>query len=265
MPNLFNLHGKTAIVTGGCGLLGKVFCEALAEFGANIAVVDLAQEPAQALADELLHEYGVFTHGFSCDVADSIKVHKLIPAIFKKLGPVQILLNNAATKTYSLPDFFKPFEDYTLKTWREVMSVNLDGMFLMAQAVGRQMVKQQTGGSIIQTSSIYGLMAPDFRIYQDSNLHSPAVYSASKAGVIGLTRYLAAYYAPHKIRVNTLSPGGVNDGQNEQFRKNYAYRVPLGRLAEKEELIGPLIYLASDASSYVTGQNIIVDGGLSVW
>jgi NAD(P)-dependent dehydrogenase (short-subunit alcohol dehydrogenase family) len=150
------------------------------------------------------------------------------------------------------------------------MAVNLDGMFLVAQAVGNRMIEQGTGGSIIQTSSIYGVLASDKRIYEGSlylgrQIGNPGVYSASKAAVVGLTKYLAAYWADKGIRVNTLVPGGVESGQNETFKQKYSARVPLGRMARGEEMVGALIYLASDASSYVTGQDIVVDGGLSAW
>jgi NAD(P)-dependent dehydrogenase (short-subunit alcohol dehydrogenase family) len=143
-------------------------------------------------------------------------------------------------------------------------------MFLMAQAVGKQMVIQGKGGSIIQTASIYGVMGPDHRIYEGSfylgrEINTPAVYSASKAGVIGLTRHLATYWADKGIRVNTLTPGGTESGQNDEFKKRYSARIPLGRMANAYEMVGALLYLASDASSYVTGQNIIIDGGLNAW
>jgi len=150
------------------------------------------------------------------------------------------------------------------------MSVNIDGMFLMAKEVGKQMVLQNNGGSIIQTSSIYGIMGPDNRIYEgsfylDRQINTPAVYSASKAAVVGLTKYLATYWANKGIRVNTLTPGGTESGQNETFIQKYASRIPLNRMAKAHELTGALLYLASDASSYVTGQNMIVDGGLNAW
>jgi len=148
--------------------------------------------------------------------------------------------------------------------------VNIDGMFLVAQAVGGQMVRQGKGGSIIQTASIYGVMAPDPRIYEGSfymgrQISSPAVYSASKAAVVGLTKYLATYWADKGIRVNTLTPGGNDSGQNEEFKQKYSARIPLGRMGNPPEMVGALLFLASDASSYVTGQNILVDGGLSAW
>jgi NAD(P)-dependent dehydrogenase (short-subunit alcohol dehydrogenase family) len=150
------------------------------------------------------------------------------------------------------------------------MSVNIDGMFLVAQAVGGRMAETGRGGSIIQTSSIYGIMASDKRIYEGSfylgrQISNPAVYSTSKAAVVGLTRYLAAYWADKGIRVNTLVPGGVESGQNETFKQRYAARVPMNRMAQPHEMVGAVLWLASDASSYVTGQNIVVDGGLSAW
>ncbi|MFM8852632.1 MAG: SDR family oxidoreductase, partial [Acidimicrobiaceae bacterium] len=182
---------------------------------------------------------------------------------------IDILLNNAASKGSDFDQFFAPFETYSLQTWREVMAVNIDGLFLVAQSVGNQM-KAQGGGSIVQISSIYGVVAPDQRIYEGSEyngraINTPAVYSVSKAAVLGLTSYLSTYWADSKIRVNTLTPGGIASGQNAEFNKKYSNRVPLGRMGEATELTGALIYLASDASSYVTGQNIIVDGGLSTW
>jgi NAD(P)-dependent dehydrogenase (short-subunit alcohol dehydrogenase family) len=150
------------------------------------------------------------------------------------------------------------------------MSVNIDGMFLMAKHVGAHMVKNKIRGSIIQTASIYGVVAPDQGIYEgslylDRQINTPAVYSASKAAVIGLTQHLSAYWGAKGIRVNTLTPGGMQSGQNDKFLSSYSKKVPLGRMGQASELVGALVFLASDASSYVTGQNLIVDGGLTVW
>lgn len=268
--NMFDLSGKTSIVTGGLGILGRRFCQGLAEFGANVAVVDLDLEKASDYARELEKEYAVGAVGVACDVSDQISVGTMLGKVLERFNQVHILLNNAASKATDLDAFFAPFEEYTLDEWRKIMSVNIDGMFLVAQAVGGQMIKQATGGSIIQTSSIYGILASDKRIYEGSfymgrQIGNPAVYSTSKAAVVGLTQYLAAYWADKGIRVNTLSPGGVESGQNETFKERYSARVPLGRMAQGEEMVGALIYLASDASSYVTGQNLVVDGGLTVW
>lgn len=268
--DLFDLSGKTAIVTGGLGILGRRFCRGLAEFGANVAVVDLDGDKAADYARELGGECGVGAAGFACNVSDSNSVSSMVEIVVERFGQVNILHNNAASKSENLDAFFAPFEEYSLNEWRKIMAVNIDGMFLVAQAVGRRMIEQGTGGSIIQTSSIYGILAPDKQIYKGSfymgrQIGTPAVYSASKSAVAGLTRYLAAYWADRGIRVNTLTPGGVESGQNETFKERYSARVPLGRMAHGEEMVGALIYLASDASSYVTGQNVIVDGGLSVW
>jgi NAD(P)-dependent dehydrogenase (short-subunit alcohol dehydrogenase family) len=150
------------------------------------------------------------------------------------------------------------------------MSVNVDAMFLMAKYVGKHMVSKNIKGSVIQTSSIYGVVAPDQSIYEGSHylggkINTPAVYSTSKAAVIGLTQYLSTYWGPKGIRVNTITPGGIQSGQNDVFLERYSRKVPLGRMGKAEELVGALIFLASDASSYVTGQNIIVDGGFTVW
>lgn len=271
LPDLFDLSGKTAIVTGGAGILGRGFCRVLAEHGANVAIVDVQKKAAEETAAEIAGSgSGNKLLSLACDVADPNSVVAMVKAVTDKFGAVHVLHNNAATKTDDLQAFFDPFEDYKLDTWRKVMAVNVDGMFLVAQAVGKQMIGQGKGGSIIQTSSIYGLLGPDRRIYEGSSylgreINTPAVYSVSKASVIGLARHLATTWAEHHIRVNVLTPGGIESGQNETFRKLYSARVPLGRMGKASELHGALLFLASDASSYVTGQNIVVDGGLTSW
>ena len=270
MPILDGLRKKNAIVTGGAGFLGKHFCEALARAGVNVAVVDLDAKMAQAFAKSLVVKFKVKAVGIGCDVSSQASVKKMVSEAVKALGSIDILHNNAASKSENLDAFFASFEDYSLEEWRKIMGVNVDGMFLVAQAVGRQMIKQKKGGSIIQTASIYGIMAPDHRIYEGSfylgrQISSPAVYSASKGAVVALTKYLAAYWAKHHIRVNTLTPGGVESGQNKTFKKKYSNRIPLGRMARADEMVGAVLYLASDASSYVTGHNLIVDGGLNAW
>ena len=270
IKNLFSLKGKSALVTGATGILGQSFCRALAANGANVAVVDLKLEDVSKLSKELAGEFGVSSMGLVCDVSDPKSVAEMTKKAVKDLGGIHILHNNAATKTGNLGDFFASTESYSLQTWNEIMSVNLGGMFLVAQAVGKHMVESGRGGSIIQTASIYGCVGPDQRIYEGSHymgieINTPAVYSASKAGVIGLTKYLATLWGAKGVRVNTLTPGGVQSGQNETFISKYSSRVPLGRMAEPQEMLGALVFLASDASSYVTGQNLIVDGGLSAW
>ncbi|HEY2918568.1 MAG TPA: SDR family oxidoreductase [Candidatus Binatia bacterium] len=267
---LFDLRGKVAVVTGGAGILGQHFCAGLAESGAAVVVVDLQKDKALELAQALTDRYKIEAIGIACDVSDPKSVQAMVAHVVSEYGEINVLHNNAAGKSDDLDAFFAPFEEYSLDQWRKVMAVNLDGMFLVAQAVGKQMVAQGKGGSIIQTASIYGLMAPDHRIYEGSlylgrQINTPAVYTASKAGVIGLTKHLATYWADKGIRVNTLTPGGTESGQNDEFDHRYSARIPMNRMAAAQEMVGALLYLASEASSYVTGHNIIVDGGLNAW
>jgi NAD(P)-dependent dehydrogenase (short-subunit alcohol dehydrogenase family) len=262
----FRLEGKVAVVTGGAGILGRQFCAGLVSAGAQVAVVDVDASAAAECAGSL----GGTTQGFGCDVACPQSVQACVAAILGRFGRIDVLHNNAATKTADVRAFFAPFEDYSLQTWRDVMAVNIDGMFLMAQAVGRHMVESSRGGAIVQTASIYGLVGPDNRIYEGSSylggpINTPAVYAASKAAVVGLTRWLATYWAGAGIRVNCLVPGGVSSGQNSAFSELYASRTPLNRMAEADEIVPALLYLVSDASSYVTGQVLAVDGGWTSW
>lgn len=267
---LFDLKDKVAIVTGGVGILGKHFCAGFAESGAKVAVVDVQGNEAEEYARVLNKRFNTKAIGVECDVSDEHSIERMVECVVKEFGEINILHNNAAGKSDDLDAYFAPFEDYNLTQWRKIMSVNLDGMFLVAKAVGKQMVQQGKGGSIIQTASIYGVLGPDQRIYEGSfylgrQINTPAVYAVSKAGVIGLTSYLATYWADKGIRVNTLTPGGTESGQNDEFKKRYAARIPLNRMAQAHEMVGALLYLASDASGYVTGQNIMIDGGLNAW
>ena len=266
----FRLEGKTAVVTGAVGILGKYFCRGLSSVGADVAVIDLDEDSCQNFAKELRQEYGTNAMGVACDITSPEEVGQMVEEVVGTLGKINVLHNNAAAKSNDLTEYFTSFEDYSYREWQEMMRVNVDGMFLVAQAVGKQMLSQGQGGSIIQTASVYGVVAPDQRIYEGSEymgveINTPAVYATSKAAVIGLTKYLATYWAKENIRVNAITPGGVESGQNEQFQSLYSRRVPLGRMGKASEMVGALVYLASDASSYVTGQNLIVDGGLTTW
>ena len=266
---LFDLRGRVAVVTGAAGILGRVFCQALADHGADVAVVDLDEADAEELATDLAETFGVRSCGIACDVADPASVAAMAAEVEARLGPCDVLHNNAATKTSDLAAFFAEPEDMSLETWREVMGVNLDGMFLVARELGAGMARRGRG-SIVQTASIYGMAAPDQRIYEGSRylgqrISTPVSYSTSKAGVVGLTRHLASHWAGAGVRVNALVPGGVRSGQNDTFIERYSQRIPMGRMAEASEMAGALVYLASDASSYVTGETLAVDGGLLTW
>ncbi len=268
--DIFDLTGKVAVVTGGAGIIGSRVCSGLAAHGAAVAVVDIDGDAAINLARKIMEEQGTKALGVTCDVGDPASVETMVETVTQGLGEIDILHNNAAKKCEDLKAFFAPFEDYSPAIWRDIMNVNIDGMFLVSQAVGKRMVARGQGGSIIQTSSIYGIVAPDQGIYEGSEymgvpINTPAVYAASKAAVVGLSNYLATYWGKQGIRVNTLVPGGVASGQNQTFTEKYSAKVPMGRMAEADEMIGAVIFLASDAASYVTGQTLAVDGGFSTW
>lgn len=267
---MFSLEGKNILITGGVGILGKTFVEGFLSQGANIAIVDVDQLVIDEYVTSMKGKYGTKIKGYQCDITSEKEVMALVKNVAADFGKIHVLHNNAASKGSDLDKFFAPFEEFSLNTWREIMSVNIDGMFLMAKHVGKHMVDLKIKGSIIQTASIYGVCAPDQRIYEGSfylgrQINTPAVYSASKAAVIGLTQYLSTYWGSLGIRVNTITPGGMESGQNSTFVEKYANRVPMNRMGQPNELVGALVFLASDASSYITGQNIIVDGGLSAW
>lgn len=267
---LFDLTGKVAVVTGAAGIQGTRITRGLAAFGADIVAADILGDAAVDLAREIEDEYGVRAMGVECDVSSPESVDSMTEKACRDLGGIHILHNNAAGKLDDLADFYAPVEEFKFTAWREIMAVNLDGMFLVAQAVGKRMIAQGRGGSIIQTASTYGMVGPDPRIYEGSEyqghqINTPPAYAASKAAIIGLTKYLATYWAKHKIRVNTLVPGGIESGQNETFQKNYGNRTPLGRMAHRDEMVGAVVFLASDAASYMTGQEVIVDGGWTAW
>ncbi len=268
--SLYNLEDRVGVVTGGAGILGSETSAALADHGARVAVVDIDQAGAIAHAMHLEKEYGTVAIGVACDVTDPASVAAMTQRVEEELGPIDILHNNAATKGHDMQKLFATVEDYGIETWREIMAVNLDGMFLVSQAIGTLMA-ERGAGSIVHTASIYGAtMGPDQRIYEGSKylgrpINTPPVYSASKGGVVGLTLYLATYWAGRGVRVNALTPGGIRSGQNDEFARRYSARVPLGRQARADEVAAGFLFLASDASSYVTGQNLHVDGGLSAW
>jgi NAD(P)-dependent dehydrogenase (short-subunit alcohol dehydrogenase family) len=260
----FDLTGKVVLITGGAGILGSRMTQALADHGAKVAVVDRHADKANAVAAATGADDRV--QGFGADVTDRGALDALAREVEARLGPVEVLVNNVATKS---ENFFEPFETFPLDDWNEVMNVNTTGVMLACQVFGGAMA-QRGHGSIITTLSIYGIVAPDQRIYEGSlyegrAINTPAVYSASKAALLGLTKYLASYWGHRGVRVNAITPGGVYSGQNEAFTQRYSARVPLGRMAQVDEMSGAIVYLASDASSYVSGHNLVVDGGLSAW
>jgi NAD(P)-dependent dehydrogenase (short-subunit alcohol dehydrogenase family) len=265
---LFDLENKVALITGGGGNLGPYFGLGLSQYGAKVALIDVNQQAVDEATDQI-NSAGGEALGIVCDITDPTSVSDVVGQVTGKFGRIDILHNNAASKTDDLAAYLASMEDYSLDTWKKVMDVNINAMFVVAQAVGKVMIEQGDGGSIIQTSTHYALNGPDFSIYEGSYymgmpISQPPVYATSKAAVIGLTRYLASYWGGHNIRVNTLVPGGVSTGQNNEFHDRYAKNVPLGRMARIEDMVGAVIYLASDASAYVTGQELVVDGGWTI-
>jgi NAD(P)-dependent dehydrogenase (short-subunit alcohol dehydrogenase family) len=266
MNDEFDLSAETVVLTGGAGILGSRFSDALARHGAKLAILDREPAKAERLASDLHDRYGINAIGLHVDVSERAGLAQARVQIEKALGRATVLVNAAATKSAG---FFEPFETFEAVDWEEVMRTNVTGSMFASQEFGAPMARAGAG-SIINILSIYGVVAPDQRIYDGSlyegrPINTPAVYSASKAALWGLTQYLAAYWGQRGVRVNAVSPGGVRSGQNETFQQRYGARVPLGRMAEADEISGAVLFLASRASTYVTGQNIVVDGGLSVW
>jgi 2-deoxy-D-gluconate 3-dehydrogenase len=269
----FDLTGRAAIVTGGVGLLGAEFCRTLAEAGASVAVLDLNASAVQATADLLTHD-GYNALGISADITKPGSVNAAVEKVLSAFGRLDILVNSAALDPKFDADAMKrgitpgSFEDYPLDQWSAAMNVNLTGLFLMTQACVKPMLAQAKKGSIINICSTYGLNGPDQRIYiKDGQrvAYKPVYYTVTKAGVLGFTKYLAAYYAGTEIRVNALTPGGVYNDHEAYFEKNYSAKTIMGRMAKKDEMNGALLFLASDASSYMTGNNVVVDGGWTAW
>lgn len=268
--DLFDLSGKVVLVTGAAGIQGLRVTRGLAAFGADIAAVDIDGAAIKTLCNEIAAEYRVRTTAIRCDVSDPDDVKSMVKEVISVLGSIDVLHNNAQGRPDDIGSFFAPVEEFSFDVWRSIMAVNLDGMFLVAQSVGKHLIERGEGGSIIQVASTYGIVGSDPSLYEGSHymgqrMNTPPVYSASKAAIVGLTRYLATNWAAHNIRVNTLVPGGIESGQNETFKANYAARTPLGRMAHRDEMVGAVVYLASDASSYMTGQMMIVDGGWTAW
>jgi 2-deoxy-D-gluconate 3-dehydrogenase len=269
----FDLTGRVAVVTGGVGLLGAEFCRTLTEAGAAVAVVDLNAASSAGTADSLTKS-GYSAQAFPTDITQPDSVNAMVEGVLKAFGRIDILVNSAALDPKFDPDAAKKgmapgaFEDYPLEQWNAALNVNLTGMFLMTQACVRPMLAQGKKGSIINICSTYGLNGPDQRIYVKDGervAFKPVYYTVTKAGVMGFTKYLAAYYAGTEIRVNALTPGGVFNNHEEYFVKNYSAKTILGRMARKDEMNGALLFLASDASSYMTGNNVVVDGGWTAW
>lgn len=266
--NLFDLTDKTAVVTGAGGLIGRALCAALSEAGAIVAVCDIDFNKAVSLSSEIANN----SFPVELDVTKSESINSANELIISNTGRIDVLINNAA-----INDIFdsnssvleqSSFENYPLELWEKSFNVNVTGTFLSCKIFGTEMAKKNYG-SIINVASTYGIVGPDQTIYKDKNgkqkFYKSPSYPAGKGAIVNFTRFLAAYWGRKGVRVNTLSPGGVFDGQDEYFVENYSNKTMLGRMATPDDYKGPAVFLASDSSSYMTGANLVIDGGWTAW
>jgi NAD(P)-dependent dehydrogenase (short-subunit alcohol dehydrogenase family) len=262
--DLFSLANKTAIVTGACGLLGRQHCSALAEAGANVVVADINEELCRSVASVLEGEH--LSVGF--DVTNPQSIEQAKQRILERFGRIDVLVNNAAIndmfESPALAGQQSMFENYPLEMWDKSWKVNVSGVFLCSQIFGKVMA-EQGGGSIINIASTYGIVAPDQNIYKneagEQTFYKSPAYPVTKSAVIGFTKFLASYWGGKNIRVNALSPGGVENNQDEFFKNNYSNKTLLHRMASPTDYKGAIVFLASAASAYMTGANLVVDGG----
>ena len=261
MGDIFSLKGKVVLVTGSVGLLGAKICEGLCQYNAKLAMTDINKDRLSRLSKELSKDYSAEVLSLFMDIADEKSVEDGLTKILDGFGSIDVLLNNAYpyNKNYG-----RIYEDIDFKDWQENVDMHLNGYFNVTHKVSKIMMKQRRG-NIINIGSIYGVLGPHFGIYEGTGITMPAEYSAIKGGIINFTRYLATYLAVYNIRVNSISPGGIFDDQSPRFVKRYSKEVPLGRMASPEDIVGGVIYLSSDASRYVTGHNLMIDGGWSIW
>ncbi|PAW77377.1 MAG: short-chain dehydrogenase [Verrucomicrobia bacterium Tous-C9LFEB] len=264
LHELMTLKGRAALITGGAGHIGSAIAGGLAELGADIVILDMDQSKADATAGSLRQEYGVRTFGIAADLGQEAPLRQVPAQIEKELGRLDILIHAAAlVGTSNLKGWAVPFAQQSAETWDDALRVNLTSSFILSQACA-DLLATSGKGSIINLSSIYGMVAPDLSLYAGTNLGNPAAYAASKAGLLQLTKWLSTVLAP-KVRVNAITPGGIWRGQAEAFVAAYTKKTPLARMGTEEDLKGAAAYLASDLSAYVTGHNLVVDGGWTAW
>lgn len=274
MTERFSLTGRVIVVTGGAGLLGRMHGEAIAEASGIPVLLDLDQASVESAARDIAAKTGARARGLVCDIASKAKVEATLKVVLADFGRVDGLVNNAANDPKvgkgAAANRFTRFENLTEAAWSADLAVGLTGSFLCAQVFGHHLATHG-GGVILNIASDLAVIAPDQRLYAvdgqapENQPVKPVTYSVVKTGLIGLTRYLATYWADAGVRVNAISPGGVFNGQGDEFVGRIAQRIPLGRMAKADEYKASVVYLLSDASSYMTGANVVVDGGRSVW
>jgi NAD(P)-dependent dehydrogenase (short-subunit alcohol dehydrogenase family) len=259
-----DMSGRVALVTGGSGHIGGAMAETLAELGAGIVILDLDADRCEETAAVLRREYNVPAIACATNLADSDAVSRVGEFVREKMGRLDVVVNSAAlVGSTALPGWATAFEEQSLSTWRAAIEVNVTAVFALTQTC-LGLLRESGHGSIVNVASIYGVVGPDWRLYEGTSMGNPAAYAASKGALLQLTRWLSTTLAP-AIRVNAITPGGVLRNTQEPFLGRYVSRVPLQRMAREDDFKGATAYLASDLSAYVTGQNIIVDGGWTAW
>lgn len=260
---LMKLKGRRALITGAAGGLGRVMVHTLAELGADVVLLDRSDTPLAELAAEVKIDWAVEVAVRYCDLESQVERDALIAELLRE-GQLDILINNAAfVGTSGLQGWGVPFEQQSIETWRRALEVNLTAAFHLCQGLA-QLLCASGRGSIVNIGSIYGEYGPDWSLYAGTAMANPAAYCASKGGLLQLTRWLATTLAP-AVRVNAISPGGIARGQAQAFVERYEARTPLGRMATEDDFRGAVAFLASDMSAYMTGQNLLIDGGWGVW
>lgn len=264
IKELMDLKGRAALVTGAAGYIGQAICSAMAELGASLILIDRDGGKCKCASEKLNKDWGVSALAWEIDLEDENKYSDIAQRVESVFGRLDILVNCAAfVGTSSLTGWNVPFLEQSATTWRRAIEMNVTVPFLLTQQLV-PLLKESGKGSVINFSSIYGLLGPDLRLYENTPMNNPAAYGAAKGGLLQLTRWLSTVLAPD-IRVNAITPGGVLRGQPEIFQERYTSRTPMQRMAIEEDFKGAVAYLASDLSAYMTGQNLIVDGGWSVW
>jgi NAD(P)-dependent dehydrogenase (short-subunit alcohol dehydrogenase family) len=265
---IFSLDGKNIAITGGLGILGQEHVKGFLSHGAQVAIIDRAGAENEKKFSNLQEEYpNAKIKFYPTDLSRLEGIGSLVDQVVHDFGQIHGLLNNAASKS---AHFFEPSLTFSIQDWREVMGINTDAAFFVAQKFAKHMVEHKISGSIVNVLSIYGLVGPRDSIYEGSEymggaINTPPVYSASKGALLALTKYFASTLGKNQLRFNALTPGGVSSGQNSVFSKKYSEHVPMGRQALPHEMVGAAIFLLSDASSYVNGHNLVVDGGWTAW
>lgn len=264
ITQMLSMHGRVAVITGGCGHIGRAIAEGLAEQGCNLLLIDRAEDALKLASKSIVERWGVQAEGFVVDLEHAEARASVVPFIRTYFGRADVLVNNAGFVGDSqMTGWVVPFEEQSIETWRRAVEVNVTAGFHLSQLLA-PMLKEHRCGSIVNVASIYGFLGPDMSLYDGTEMGNPAAYAVSKGGMIQLTRWLSTVLAP-TIRVNCVSPGGMGRNQPKLFVDKYIARTPLKRMGEEDDLKGAVLYFATDISAWVTGQNLVVDGGWSAW